>query len=183
MVRKVEDVLKISQIAFNKHKMSAVKKAENLAQEIHEEELDLTTRFIKLAVNTPQARTYKFIPGHLEKIGDNLEHILHSIRKKVDEKILFTEKAVVEINGLFEETETLLNHIRDLIVTGNAVLAREVEQLTDEIVKIATEYATFHEDRLIEGICLPVALSLSIHILDAIKGIAWHARKIAGSFS
>lgn len=182
MVQKVEGVLKISQVAFNKHKMSEIEKAEAIAEEVHKKELDLTTRFYELVVTSSKAKTYKLIPGHLEKIVDNLEHILHSIRKKVEDKILFTEKAVSEHNELFQKTEDLLLNVRDLIITENIILAREIEQISEEIINNATEYATSHEDRLIEGLCLPVALSLSIHMLDGIKGISWHAREIAHCF-
>lgn len=42
---------------------------------------------------------------------------------------------------------------------------------------------TVHEmgrvSKMIVGLCLPVASSLYISMLDAIKGIAWHAKEIA----
>ena len=183
MVHKIEDVFRIAQVAFNKHKMSEIKKAEALAQDVHDEELDLTSRFFELSVTTSKAKLYTSIPGHLEKIVDNLEHMLHGIRKKIEERILFTEKVVGEFNELFENIEALLKHLGDLILTGNPLLAQEVERLSYEITNNATEYATQHEDRLIEGLCLPVALSSCIHMLDAIKGISWHAREIAQAFS
>ena len=44
---------------------------------------------------------------------------------------------------------------------------------------VLAEYATLHEERLIEGLCLPVASSLYINMLDSIKNIAWHAKEIA----
>ena len=108
MVHKIEDVFRIAQVAFNKHKMAEIKKAEALAQDVHDEELDLTSRFFELSVTTSKAKLYTSIPGHLEKIVDNLEHMLHGIRKKIEERILFTEKVVGEFNELFENIEALL---------------------------------------------------------------------------
>jgi len=35
-----------------------------------------------------------------------------------------------------------------------------------------------HEERLIRGECLPIASSLFIGMLEAIKSIAWHTKEI-----
>jgi hypothetical protein len=47
------------------------------------------------------------------------------------------------------------------------------------VIRRAIEYATLHEERLIEGSCLPVASAIYIYMLDIIKSIAWHAKEIA----
>jgi Na+/phosphate symporter len=47
------------------------------------------------------------------------------------------------------------------------------------VEKLAEEYATLHEDRLITGECMPEASSIFLKMLDAIKDIAWNAKEIA----
>jgi Na+/phosphate symporter len=54
-----------------------------------------------------------------------------------------------------------------------------VRESAAEISRSASEFATMHEERLIEGLCMPKASPLFLDILDAIKGIAWHAKEIA----
>ncbi|MBI5212817.1 MAG: hypothetical protein HY957_05520, partial [Nitrospirae bacterium] len=66
----------------------------------------------------------------------------------------------------------------DILLAKNFILGRYVQESEAGIVKRATEYATLHEERLIEGLCLPIASSLYINMLDSIKNIAWHAKEI-----
>ncbi len=44
---------------------------------------------------------------------------------------------------------------------------------------MAEEYATLHEDRLIAGESMIEEAPIFVKMLDAIKDIAWNARKIA----
>jgi hypothetical protein len=54
-----------------------------------------------------------------------------------------------------------------------------VEESQAGVGKMAIEYATLHEERLIKGVCLPIASSLYLTMLNAIKSIAWNAKEIA----
>jgi len=58
------------------------------------------------------------------------------------------------------------------------LVARHLEESERAIVRTANEYATKHEERLIEGLCLSKASPLFLEILDAVKEIASHARDI-----
>ncbi|RMD51794.1 MAG: hypothetical protein D6828_06715, partial [Nitrospirae bacterium] len=60
---------------------------------------------------------------------------------------------------------------------------KEIDKLSDELFEKSIDYSTAHEERLIEGLCLPINASIYLHMLDAIKGIAWHGKKIAEQFS
>jgi Na+/phosphate symporter len=183
MIRKIEEVLKLCQHAFNKHKLADVKKAEALAQEVHKLEGVLTPIFLEKLKTVNDAKSYVSLPGHFRRISHNLEEILMAISQKIRDRVLFSDKGVDEINVLLNETATLLHNIADLIITRNSIIAKEVSRISDSILEKAIDYTTLHEDRLIQGMCLPLSSSIYVHMLDAIRGIAWHGKEIAEHFA
>ena len=50
-----------------------------------------------------------------------------------------------------------------------------------DVEKMAAKFATLHETRLVRGECMPVASSLYISMLEAIKSIAWHASGVVSA--
>jgi Na+/phosphate symporter len=43
----------------------------------------------------------------------------------------------------------------------------------------AERFATKHEERLIEGVCVHRASAIYLDMLGAVKDLAWHARALA----
>ena len=64
-------------------------------------------------------------------------------------------------------------------MSKNVILREYVKKSTSEINRSADEFVTMHEGRLSEGLCMPIASPLFLHMLDAIKGIAGHAKETA----
>ena len=126
MMHKIEEVLKLCQSAFNKHKLGDVKKAEVITSEIIKQEGVLTPVFLEQLKIDNDVKSYVSVPGHFRRISYNLEEILTAISAKIHDRVLFSDKGAAEINSLLNETETLLHNIADLIITRNNVIAKEV---------------------------------------------------------
>jgi Na+/phosphate symporter len=183
MIHKIEQVLKLCRNAFNKHNLADVKKAEALAQEVHTMAGVLTPLFLEKLKTHDAAKSYVSLPGHFRRISHNLEEILMAINQKIRDRVLFSDRGADEINILLNETASLLHNIADLIITRNSVIAKEAGRISDDILEKAIDYTTSHEDRLIQGMCLPMSSSIYVHMLDAIRGIAWHGKEIAEHFA
>ncbi len=97
----------------------------------------------------------------------------------VKEKVLFSDRAIEEVTYLLQRLTDILRPTSDIILARNAILGKYVNESEAGVVKRALEYATLHEERLIEGLCIPFASLLYINMLDEIKNIAWHAKEIA----
>jgi hypothetical protein len=54
-----------------------------------------------------------------------------------------------------------------------------VRESQADVERMATEYATMHEERLIAGVCVPRSASIYVKMLEAIKNTAWHSKEIA----
>jgi Na+/phosphate symporter len=132
-----------------------------------------------MARDNADLKPYVSVPVHLLRIGESVEKLAGCIEIMVREQVLFSDRAIEEINYLFQRLADILRPTADIILARNAILAQYVGESETGVVKRALEYATQHEERLIEGLCLPYASSLYIRMLDEIKNIAWHAKEIA----
>ncbi len=129
--------------------------------------------------DNPDMKPYAPIPTHLSLIVHHIEKLSECIDKKNRESILFSDKAVKETIFLLQRLNEILTPTADIVLARNTFLSMYVEESQVGVGKMAAEYATLHEERLIKGVCVPVASSLYITMLDAIKSIAWHTKEIA----
>jgi hypothetical protein len=123
------------------------------------------------------------VPVHLERIGDNIELMVRALKAVVREGIPFTERAIRELNTLFVRAIELLECSRDVIPTQNRVLIRHIQTEGQRYREMVNEYALSHQQRLIEGVCLPKASSIFVALLDYLKGIEEHIGQIADKLS
>jgi len=124
-------------------------------------------------------KPYISISVHILRMWENIDKLSRLIDKKNRENILFSDKAVNETIFLLQRLVEILRPTADIILARNTFLKTYIMKSQASVEKMAGEYATLHENRLIEGECLPAASSLYINILDTIKSIAWHIKEIA----
>jgi Na+/phosphate symporter len=173
------EMLALTWTSFRRHDPAALGKAEVLARDVHQREKELTQRLVA----APEPAAGRFVPGHLERIGDAVEGLIRCIRKMESEGTVFTERGVREVNTLFERTVELLECGRDLAATGNRVLARHLATEGPRFHALADDYARAHEERLIQGVCMPRASSAYLAILDNLREIVRHVQRIAGRYT
>lgn len=169
------EMLRLTWASFRRHDVSALEKAATLGESIHAREKELTR--LLLAQSAPEQ--LRFVPGHLERIGDAIEGLLRCLHTMQAEGTLFTDRGVREVNTLFGKAVELIECARDLMLTGNRVLAAHVAGESDRFQELADECARAHEERLIEGVCMPRASSAYLAILDYLREVVRHARRIA----
>ena len=165
--------------AFVFNSLEILDRCEAKAKEMRRTEKALTGGVIEDAKVDPASRGYVSVPGYIERMADFIEDIACCIRTKIIDGILFSDKAIAETTFLLEKLQDVLRNTSDIILSRNAILREYVIETAAEISKSANDFATMHEDRLIEGLCMPVASPLYLHMLDSIKGIAWHGKQIA----
>jgi Na+/phosphate symporter len=173
-----EDCISLLQTAFIYVKSLPLTECRSKTAVIKNEEVMLTEKLTAIAKDHPEENKYVSIPGHLARIATNLEKLSEIIEKKNVDKILYSDRAVNELMFLLQRLAEIIRPASDMILARNKFLCRYVEESEAGIVKMADEYATFHEERLIRGECLPIASSQFIGMLDAIKNTAWHVKGI-----
>lgn len=146
-------------------------------------EPELTAKIFALAKDNAELEPYVSVPGQLLRIGESIEKLAAAIGKKNKDGILFSDRAVTETIFLLQRLSEILKPVVDIIHTRNKFLNRYIQESEAGIAKDANEYATLHEERLIAGECLPVASSIYITMLDAIKKVAWHSKEISAKLA
>ena len=174
-----EKCMYLLQNAFIYHSSKSLDECESRTKEIRQNEKVLTGELLEGAKADPHITVYVSVPGHFERIGGFIEAISRSMRTKIKEGLLFSDRAVSEISFLLKRTEEVLQNTGDMILARNIIIREYVKESAAEISRSANEFATMHEDRLIAGVCVPKASPLFLELMDAIKGIAWHAKEIA----
>ena len=175
------EMLRIVQSAFQKQDRSSLGKAERLGREIHREEKVLMDALIteaEVATRPASDAATVFVPMHLERVGDHLESLAGAISRMITDGVLFTDRAIREVNSLLEIALELLECVRDVLHTGNRTLIRHILLTGWRCEAMANDFARFHEQRLIEGVCLPRASSVYLAMIDYLKGIEWHVRQV-----
>ena len=114
------EMLTLTHAAFIRHDAGSLDSAAVLGRSIHKRETELTEG---LLWGPPETAPLRFIPSHVERIGDALEGVIRSLREMEAEATPFTEGGIQEVRNLFDRAHGLLECARDLTRTGNQVLA------------------------------------------------------------
>lgn len=181
MCQKTVEMLKLTWEGFRRQDIRPLEPAGKLGREIHQREKELTQRVAEklTAVDSELC----FLPMHFERVGDNIEFLVRAIKMMVQEGIPFSERAIKEINALFEKAIELVECMRDVVGTRNRVLIRHIVEEGEKYAQMADEFALFHQERLIQGLCVPKSSSVYLAILDYLKGIESHIRQMAEKLS
>ncbi len=169
--------------AFARLDPAPLDEAVRLAHLVQRQEQALIHRMVEAAGGTTGTvgvdEEAIFVPMHLERIAVNIELLGASVGRMIRDGILFTDRAAREIRQLFATVLELLEGLRDALRTGNRTLVRYIRDAGRVAEVQANEFALFHEQRLIEGVCQPKASSVYLAMLDQLRGIEWHARQVA----
>jgi Na+/phosphate symporter len=112
-------------------------------------------------------------------IKANLGNLADPILKKIQGGVLFSDKAVAQSNYLFDQHSGIIRSRLDIIRTDNDFLKNYVKGEGRNLIQACADYATEHQDRLIEGVCTPQAAPIFLAILDAMRGVGQSEVEIA----
>jgi Na+/phosphate symporter len=162
--------------AFNRHSRAGLDQFKNL-QEAVSKEIETAVKNLEgqitqaKAADLAQLTVWQNLLKGLDLIAQTLGGLWAPLNKKMQENVLFSEKAVSQTNGLFDSQTGLLRSVFDLIQTGNAYLKKFVEEEGLKTQRDCNDFATEHETRLIEGLCSPQAAPIFLAILDKFRSL------------
>jgi len=128
-----------------------------------------------------QAAIYADIVGDLELIGDYCKDILERVQIKIEEKLLFSEEAVIEFSELYQKAERALEEVASALEQDKPCLAGEVLKGQGHIDNLVDACRKRHNQRLAQGICSPLACNMFLNMLDFTAAVYYHTKKIAKS--
>jgi Na+/phosphate symporter len=187
MIRVCRSLIKMLELSFQgfrKHSEEALKEVEKVKDEIRRNSSELA-HFLILKSSPYEkgkewAKPYLSMASSFDRMTFNIEGIVDRLKSKVQERILFSDRGVKEINDVFQEAMNLLESLPDLILTQDKLLARHIGEQVRSVFKIANGYSEGHEERLIQGVCTPKSSPIYLGILESLKGIIAHTLEVSG---
>jgi len=185
MARMALDMWKMTHQAFMEHNLdlfAPVLEKESLLNEL---EKQLTAELVEIgrATSTKEEREkvvgYADIVGDIELIGDYCKDILERVQIKIEEKLLFSDDAVKEYGELYQKTATALEEVAQALEKDEPDFVRRVLKQEEHIGNLVDEYRRRHDQRLIDGVCSPLACNMFLNMLDFTAAVYYHTKRIA----
>jgi len=181
MCSNAESVLNLCMSGFLKYKAELLDDAQRISKSVHDEENEILGVLSSMKksdeADKELIKSLSVVTGHIELSADIMDNMIRHIRVILNEKILFSDKAVKEVTQLFKETLDVLKTARDAIVTKNEVLRKHILDKYESVSKLVSEYSEEHEERLVMGICTPRNASLYLNIVDSQLKVVTHIKQ------
>jgi len=174
--------------AFNRHSRPRVEELRALqaltARVTHDMGTELKSLIARKSEDEQPAvfRVHDILP-YLRIIGDNIGGCADPIEQKIRGAVLFSDKAVTQANFLFDQHSGMVRSVLDIIKTNNEFLKKYVLEESHKLGQACLTFATEHEERMIEGLCLPQAAPIFLSLLDRMRTIAQQEVEIANLLS
>ncbi len=170
--------------AFNRHSRQSLKELQSLRDIVAQAFRDTAGGLKSLIARRSDAEQQALIRvhsilEHLMVIGDNIGGCMDPIEQKIRGAVLFSDKAVTQANFLFDQHTGIIRSVLDIFKTDNEFLKKYVLEESGKLGQACLSFATEHEERMIEGLCLPQAAPIFLALLDRMRNIAQQEVEIA----
>ena len=179
VIENLRRMLGAARHAFNRNNLEDVQELTRL-RGVTSQEIKATLEKVESATaKRPEAERIRLVRiheilNHMQLICENIAALGEPIRKKILDKLLFTDKAFFDVNYVFTHQTGLMRSLLDFLKTDNQLLRKYSEEEAQNLIEVCLNAATEHENRLIEGICLPQASPVFLGILDHMRLICRH---------
>ena len=187
IIRVCQSLIKMLELSFEGFRRPTEKsfrEAEEVKDKIRQYSSELTGFIISKSPSSEKGREwvkpYLSIASSFDRMTYNIEGIFDRLRAKSQTHILFSDQAVKEVNDVFQEAMRLLENLPNLITTQNKLLAQRIGEEGRSMFKIANGYSEGHEERLIQGICVPKSSPIYLGIIESLKGVIVHTLEVSG---
>lgn len=184
MVGELLTMMGAARDAFNRHNLGRLQELRSLQTKVAQDVQQIGKEMKSSIGRQPEDERPFMIQGsvildRLGIIGDNIGGCGDPIEQKIRGAILFSDKAVTQANFLFDQQTGMIRSVLDIIKTNNEFLKKYVLEESKKLGQACLTFATEHEERMIEGLCLPQAAPIFLALLDRMRTISQQEVEIA----
>jgi Na+/phosphate symporter len=177
-------MLELSFQGFRKQSEESFSKVEEARKEVQHHSTELAKFIISRSASSEKgkewAKPYLSMASSFDRMTHNIEGIVHRLKPMVRDHILFSDRALREVNEIFQDAMDLLESLPDLILTQNKQMAQHIGEQVRSVFKIANGFSEEHEERLVQGICMPKSSPMYLGVLESLKGVIAHTLEVSG---
>jgi phosphate:Na+ symporter len=115
----------------------------------------------------------------LERVGDHAVNIVEVAERKIEQKLSFSESAVVEASQLKKEAEQMCDYIIKALEDNDIEAAKSAFVNEENLNKMQIDFRRSHVQRMSEGICSPETGLIFIDLVDNVEKVGDHLNNIA----
>lgn len=176
----VEEMLRLIIEGFDRFRLEGPREARKQASGLEQNAERVTAELVSFSEKLGEdrkllVRRYLGVAHHLQLIGECCRELSERVTDKIQEGVLFSDKAFKEFKDLYIEVSSLLHSAILTLGNRDERLAREVAGNGKMVEGMIDNFSSEHEKRLISGVCAVRSSALFLDMLDAMRRIAGHA--------
>ncbi len=118
----------------------------------------------------------------LERMGDEEANLVERIEIKVVEKLLFSDLGLKEFNETFGVMKKSVEMMIEFLKKKEPALKDRIIDNGFHVKELVERYRKEHFERLVQGVCTPMAANMFFDMLDFTGNLARHSSSIVKLF-
>ena len=188
MADKICEMLDLVENGFMKHSSESLAAAMGKENEINDLEKTSTTRVLELSkalkgdADRKELVALQQAVETLERMGDEAASLIERIEIKNAEHLLFSDLGVAQFNETYVTMKRSVEMMRDFLKGKDGVLKDRIIDNGFQVKALVERYRAEHTERLIKGICTPMAANMFFDMLDFTGNLARHSSSVVKLF-
>lgn len=188
MADRIWQMLGLTEKGFMENRLEPLSDAIKEENLINEAEKILTkniiefSKTVKSAENKQKLAVMEQIVETLERMGDEAAGVIERIEIKIVEKLLFSDLGVKEFNETFAAMKKSVEMMMEFLKNRNPELKDRIIDNGFHVKGLVERYRKEHFERLVQGICTPMAANMYFDMLDFTGNLARHSSNIVKLF-
>lgn len=162
--------------------IGAIRQKEDLIDRLEKEIVFFLTGISQSSLSQSQSKTVTSLmhfSSDLERIGDHAHNIIHLAELKMDEKLTFSQEALVELEEMHQLVDEMISKAMDAFEKEDTSLAREVISKDHGVDSMERRLRKGHIQRLNQKVCQPQSGVIFLDVISNLERVADHATNLA----
>jgi len=188
MADTIYKMLQLIERGFMENKLEPLSEAIKDEDSINDLEKTLTIEILILSKSVKKEReraevsVLQEVIEMLERMGDEASNLIERIEIKVAEKLLFSESGVEQFNETYNTMEESVKMMGEFLKKRDHALKERIIANGFHVKELVERYRKEHTDRLVKGLCTPMAANMYFDMLDFTGNLARHSSSIVKLF-
>jgi len=188
MAGKVCDMLGLIEKGFMENRVELLSDAMQKEGALNEMEKTLTIEILALSKSSKTEGGIKELSAWqqavemLERMGDEAANLTERIEIKIAESLLFSESGVEQFNETYNAMKKSVDMMHRVLKDMDLSLKGPIIENGFRVKELVERYRKEHTDRLIKGLCSPIAANMYFDMLDFTGNLARHSSNIVKLF-
>ena len=162
--------------------LARVRKKEELIDNFQQ---TITMYLVEVSEQTLSDEESKTLPAlihsinDLERIGDHAENLMELAERKIEQKLPFSEYAILELKKMFNEADQMMTQVISALENSDPKIAHRALTHEDTLNKLEVQLHENHIQRLQSGRCDVLSGVVFLELVNNIEKVGDHLKNIA----